>query len=83
MTTIMIPNNEGKIHDNGDIKMMTVNTTINNMRRLRRVLKDVNMVLVVLSQKGKDLANVVSKSFTSKHTAVGTIKNSKAYLKFL
>ena len=50
MTTIMIPNNEGKIHDNDDIKMMTVNTTINNMMsRLRRVLKDVNMVLVVLS----------------------------------
>lgn len=45
----MIPNNKGKIHDNDDIKMMTVNTTINNMRRLRRVLKDVNMVLVVLS----------------------------------
>jgi len=50
MTTIMIPNNEGKIHDNDDIKMMTVKTTINNMMsRLRRVLKDVNMVLVVLS----------------------------------
>lgn len=44
----MIPNNEGKIHDD-DIKMMRVNTTINNMMRLRRVLKDVNMVLVVLS----------------------------------
>lgn len=45
----MIPNNEGKIHDNDDIKMMTVNTKINNMSWLRRVLKDVNMVLVVLS----------------------------------
>lgn len=32
------------------ILMMTVNTTTNNMmRRLRRVLKDINMVLVVLS----------------------------------
>ena len=49
MTTIMITNNEGKIHDNDDIKMMTVNTKINNMSWLRRVLKDVNMVLVVLS----------------------------------
>ena len=32
MTTTMISNNEGKIHDNDDIRMLTVTKTINNIK---------------------------------------------------